>query len=113
MVARNALVQIGGDIKELPAGDTLNGGGGGGSPAVTVAVTFPAAGATVITQSVTVTGATVGQKVICSAVNDTDELEMDMLVCAGVVSAADTVKLTVASVGQAHHGARNINIQRS
>lgn len=88
-------------------------GGGGGIPAVTVSVTFPNSGATVVTQFITVTGATVGQKIICSPVNDTDELEMDMLVCAGVVSAADTVKLTVASVGQAHHGARNINIQRS
>lgn len=86
---------------------------GGGTPATTVAVTFPADGTTIVTQSVTVTGATVGQKIICSPVNDTDELEMDMLVCAGIVTSNNTVKLTVASIGQAHHGVRNINIQRS
>jgi hypothetical protein len=88
-------------------------GGGGGTPATTVTVTFPAAGAKVITQTVTVTGAALGQKVITSPVNDTDELEMDMLACAGVVTSVNTVLLTVASIGGAHHGPRNINLQLS
>lgn len=31
MVARNALVIIGGEVQELPSGDTLNGAGSGGT----------------------------------------------------------------------------------
>lgn len=91
----------------------------GGTPATTVTVTFPASGSTVITQNVTVTGATIGQKVIASPSLDmpagvaADELEMDMLTCAGVVIATDTVRLTVASIGGSHSGARNINLQLS
>jgi hypothetical protein len=101
-----------GRYEELRLGDTLPSAGGSGSPITTVAVTFPSSGSKVLTQTVTVSGATLGQKIICSALNDTDELEMDMLVCSGVVTATDTVKLTVSSIGEAHHGVRNINIQR-
>lgn len=101
-----------GRIEELRSSDTLPGGGGGGL-SVVVAVTFPAAGATTLTGNVTVSGAAVGQKVIAGVVNDTDELEMDMLVCAAVVVATDTVKITTQSVGRAHHGLRNINLHLS
>jgi hypothetical protein len=108
------LVERGGVLYKLTANEIAAlGGGGGGTPAVTVPVTFPAYGSKVITQTVSVPGATVGQKVFAVPHNDTDELEMDMLTCAGLVTALDTVRLTVTSVGQAHAGIRNINIQVS
>lgn len=66
--------------------------------------------------SVTVSGATVGQKVIAvpsldmPAGVDDDELEMDMLMCAGRVTAADTVRLIVSSSWGPITGQRNINV---
>jgi hypothetical protein len=107
-----------GQIEELRSSDSLPGGGGGGSVSpLTVTISFPAQGATSVTQDVTVSGATIGQKVIASLSLDmpagvaADELEMDMLYCAGAVIAADTVRLTVSGNGSALiSGQRNINL---
>ena len=57
MVARSALVLVTGQIRELPAGDTLVGGTGGAVDAVRTPVTVtPAAGATNVTDPLTLTG---------------------------------------------------------
>jgi hypothetical protein len=100
------------------SGATLNASGGGGSFAVTsVTVDFGSVPVSSKAFSVTVTGASVGQKVIASASLDMpgtlsdDELEMDMLACAGRVTATNTVRVIVACVaGSQITGQRNINI---
>jgi hypothetical protein len=108
--------------KESGAGNTgwvaiSNAGGGGGSFAVAQAtVDFGSIPARHKTFDVSVSGATVGQKVIASAslempgTVDEDELEMDMLAIAGRVSAADTVRLIIAAIPGPITGQRNINI---
>jgi hypothetical protein len=118
MAVRRALVLDNGRIKQMANGDTPFGAGGGGSVVIeAVTVDFGADGALSKTFDVSVTGATVGQKVLASvsldmpAGVDEDELEMDMITVAGRVSAADTVRLIAASVsGTAVSGQRTINL---
>jgi hypothetical protein len=63
-----------------------------------------------------VSGATVGQKVIATpaldmpAGLDDDELEMDMITCAARVSATNTVRIAVTSLGAPITGQRIINL---
>jgi len=92
-------------------------GGGGGSALFTeVTVDFGAVGVDQQTFDVAVIGATTGQKVIAVASLtmpagvDEDELEMDMLACAARVVSVDTVRLIIASLGDAISGQRNINL---
>lgn len=89
---------------------------GGGSVYVRE-VDFGSPGAVEKFFTVTITGATTGQRVIATpsldmpAGVDEDELEMDPLVCAARVSATNTVRLLVASpAGGRISGKRNINI---
>jgi hypothetical protein len=90
-------------------------GGGGGVAPVQATVDF-GLGKLEIVADVTVTGATVGQKVVATPSMDMpsgvseDELEMDMLACAGRVVSTNTVRLTVASLRSGIVGQRNINV---
>jgi len=90
--------------------------GGGGALFTEVMVDFGAEGVDQQTFDVAVVGATTGQKVIAVASLtmpagvDEDELEMDMLSCAARVVSVDTVRLIIASLGDAISGQRNINL---
>ena len=91
--------------------------GGGAGTLYAVTVDF---GSVPVAQkffSVSVAGAALGNKVVISPSLDMpagiteDELEMDMLVCAGRVTAADTVRILVSSVnGGTLTGQRNLNL---
>ena len=114
MAIQRPLVLIGGEVRQLPIGDTLPGSGGGA--AVTEAtVTFsPAQMSKVFT--VAVPGALTSQRVVASVSGNMptgvsfDELEMDPLAVYSFVSAADTVTLMINSLGGPVSGSRNINL---
>lgn len=85
----------------------------GGSPTIAqVVVDFGATPRSSARFAVTVSGATVGQRVVAVASADTngDELEMDNLVCAGRVTATNTVELFVSAVPGPVRGQRRINV---
>lgn len=111
----NALIRWSGSSWALVASG--GGGGGGGATVTQREVDFGSPGAAEKFFSVTITGATVGQRVIATpsldmpSGVDEDELEMDPIVCAARVSDSDTVRLLVAAPGGGRiSGKRNINI---
>ena len=97
--------------QQLQSGDSLP---GSGASDLTVTFSAPSRGRFF---DVALSGATVGQKVLCapslvmpSGVAE-DELEMDPLVCHGAVKTAGQVRLFVGSAnGGTLGGARNISV---
>lgn len=94
---------------------TPSGGGGGGLGAV-VTVDFGATAAKEKTFLVTVAGAALGQRVMATPSLDMpagvawDELELDPITVSAGVTAADTVRLVVASTRGRIRGQRNISL---
>ena len=87
----------------------------GGTVAIAeVTIDFGSTGRQSIKQAVTVSGVTVGQKVLAApSLNmpsglSADELEMDMIAVAGAVTATDTVTLIASSVNGIVTGRRTI-----
>mgnify|MGYP000508730406 CR=1 FL=1 len=114
MTVRRPLVQIAGVLQELPSGDSIA-GASGSALAATVTVDFGSSGKRTVSQAFTVTGASTSQTIVASASLDMpgslspDELEMDHIVAAAMVTATDTV-LVVASSNSVVGGQRNINL---
>lgn len=112
----------GAGVAAVAAGNTLTvsvsgGGGGGGVTLYVVEVDFGTTPDQAKIFQVTVPGVSVGQKIIATPSLDMptgvdeDELEADPVVVAGRVSAANTVRLMVATItGTPLTGKRNINV---
>lgn len=114
MAVQRPLVLIGGEVRQLPIGDTLP-GSGGGAAVIEATVTFsPAQMSKVFT--VAAPGAVTTQRVVASVSGNMpagvsfDELEMDPLTVYGYVSAPDVVTLMINSLGGPVLGSRNINM---
>lgn len=104
MVARRPLVEVNGEIHQLPVGDTIVGAPGGSASVTEVLLDFGSTARGSKTFTVTVAGVTVGQKIVAAPSAKTtasvpaDELEVEPIFAFAHVSATDEVKITCGPV---------------